>query len=232
LTKRLKFGQALKLLAELGLIILGVLIALAGDSWWNQREDRRLEREYLAQLGIELVATDSALTFAINSDSLMAEDVRALQAVLVSGEQPPASDSAWVRGVYSLAFEDISLDLGTLGTLFQTGDIRLIRSRTIRTGLGSLEARLASHLPVLRSLEELSYAQYRDQILEVYRVEENGVASVQALRASPGYKASIDARGLLLDARVYYHRQLREDIRGVLSALAGEGGVDPSGSVQ
>lgn len=39
-----------KFLGEFVLIVTGVLVSLAGESWWNDREERDRERAYLEQL--------------------------------------------------------------------------------------------------------------------------------------------------------------------------------------
>ncbi len=43
-------------LVELGIIVLGVGLALAADSWREGLADRRTEREYLQRLRLELEA--------------------------------------------------------------------------------------------------------------------------------------------------------------------------------
>lgn len=228
MSERIGANAPLKLLVELGVIILGVLIALTAESWWGQRVERRMEREYLQDLSGEMAGTDSALVSAITVDSVMAAEVQALQGVL-SSEDPPPTDSAWVRGAANLAFEEVSMETGTLTTLFETGHIRLIRSRAIRVKLGSLQARLESHLPIRTALEELLYLQYQENVRQLYLAVENGSASLAKLRGSADYKAIVDARQLLLVARVYYNRQLLEAVRSLGSELSGELGEDPGG---
>jgi hypothetical protein len=36
-----------RLLSELAVIVVGILLALAADSWWEERQERALELEYL-----------------------------------------------------------------------------------------------------------------------------------------------------------------------------------------
>lgn len=54
-----------RLLAEGAVIVAGVLIALAADRWMQGLDDRRLEREYLAQLLDDFENADSALTWGV-----------------------------------------------------------------------------------------------------------------------------------------------------------------------
>ena len=217
--ERGKNGKLLRLFIELGVIILGVLIALSAESWWSERTDRGLEREYLRDLHGEMLRADSVLAFAIAVDSGMAAEVEELARVL-SDDNPPPSDSTWIQGLYNVAFKEASLEVGTLLALFEPGHIRLIRSRAIRRELGSLNAVLMSHLPIRRSLEELLYSQYQDTRREIYLATNQGVAALSSLRASAEYRAVVDARALFLQARLYYNRELLEGVQSLISVLS------------
>ena len=49
-----------RVLAEFALIVLGVFVALAANSWWDERSERRLERVYLTQLLADVADREAA----------------------------------------------------------------------------------------------------------------------------------------------------------------------------
>ena len=49
-------------LAQLGIIVAGVLIALAAQALWNNAQDRARERDYLAQLRVDWSRVRTSLT--------------------------------------------------------------------------------------------------------------------------------------------------------------------------
>jgi len=53
---RVNWSQAA---GEAVLILSGVLVALAADAWWEERSERRQEREYLEALSSELAQMKS-----------------------------------------------------------------------------------------------------------------------------------------------------------------------------
>ena len=63
---RINWGQAA---GEAVLILLGVLLALAADTWWEARSERRTEREYLNALAIELSQMDAHDSGALRSSA-------------------------------------------------------------------------------------------------------------------------------------------------------------------
>lgn len=130
--RRIRWNRAFR---EIGFIVVGVLIALTGNSWWQHRQDRTSERTYLRQLLADTRANEALLAAAISEDSVTqwhnAEQLRALQ----RASAPPDSVlEHWMsspNGMYS----DPRPRLGTLTALLQTGDVRLLRDDSLRSRL-------------------------------------------------------------------------------------------------
>lgn len=84
-------SAALSALAEVGIIVIGVLIALAVDRWKESRTDRELERHYLRGLKNDL--TQDRLRLERHLSEIQ-EALDATETVLriIRGDLPPESD--------------------------------------------------------------------------------------------------------------------------------------------
>jgi hypothetical protein len=145
-------------LAELTLIVLGVLIALGANSWWENRSDRQRERSYLRQLLADVSETEVRLQQSIRIDSAnLALVSRFLDAAgeFHAGEvdraaAPPADSlGSWAVTAYA-SFIPLS---GTYSALVQDGAIQLLRSDSLRFHIIAYAATIASAQEVLRHTE-------------------------------------------------------------------------------
>ena len=57
-TRKINWHQAV---AEVALIILGILGALAVDSWWDEKSEREAEVAYLESLKTDFIANSESL---------------------------------------------------------------------------------------------------------------------------------------------------------------------------
>lgn len=145
-------------IAELGIIIAGVLIALGADSWWEVRTDRQRERAYLQQLLADVRETELRLQSSITEDSThLARAARFLEAASLfhrassrHGALPSADSLAmWAAPGYE-PFVPLT---GTYTALLQGSDMQLLRDDSIRYHIISLSAAVASMQEVLRGTE-------------------------------------------------------------------------------
>jgi hypothetical protein len=123
-------------LAEFMVVLTGVLVALALNAWWGERQNRQLERVYLLQLHEDLAASEADLSaFA---DEMM---TRALHSAAVGHAfWDPSSTSPedlMVSLGAPLSANRTRPVLGTAQALVATGDLRLIRSDRLRSELMS-----------------------------------------------------------------------------------------------
>lgn len=125
-------GQIRWLIAELVVVILGVLIALAIDEWREDVEESVRESEYLIQLISDLQTTERLM-----QDTLLeAQDVQAAARILLGGfesEQHP--DLEQTRGLMASIrfFGYPSPKVSTAEGMVSTGEFRLIQDRSIRS---------------------------------------------------------------------------------------------------
>jgi hypothetical protein len=140
-TRLRRFGGSSRwFLAELIVIVSGVLIALAIDEWRGNIENVSLEREYLQQLIADLVTTEEKMSVAAETNAVGEDAARQLLDVFESGELPSlATIEQWLSDINKI---DTPVPvLGTAEALVSTGYLRLISDSKTRTKLTQYLAR-------------------------------------------------------------------------------------------
>lgn len=117
-----------RLLVELGVVVLGVLIALAADSWWQNREEASRELAYLEAIRADMIQTLDTLevTMAFNSEKL------ARATGVYEGLSDRSKPDSLVVSFDFINFYPPSLATGTIDALIMSGSISLIRSEEVR----------------------------------------------------------------------------------------------------
>ena len=149
----LRSGQSLNwkpVIGQLALIVGGVLIALAVDSWWENRQERHEERAYLEQLLADLRETESRLETSIAGDGRTLDWVSWVTDRAFNGPLPPP-DSLDLPTGYT-QFRPLT---GTSMALVQSGDIQLLRNDSIRFRLIAYTALINATETLLRHTETL-----------------------------------------------------------------------------
>jgi hypothetical protein len=139
-----------RLFAELAVIVAGVLIALAANSWWERRQERNHAEQYLEQLLVDFQETERRLRGTIAADSSRLEGVNAVIGRAFRGPLPQP-DSLELPTGYNY-FEPLK---GTLTALIQGGDLRLLRNDSIRFALIAFSALIDETVTILRHTETL-----------------------------------------------------------------------------
>lgn len=219
-------------LREFAIIVAGVLCALAAQSWWQASEERRREQDYLRQLFEDTRENERRLDAAIAVDSVAGASVSRLAETLFGSAPLPPPDTmiALFRGE-AFASSDFQPLTGSYGALLMAGDLRLIRSDSLRAMLVSYAAtleyeqamlglfleqaagqpdRLARPLPFLRGLFfGADSPRLRD-------------ADFESLRRDPGAESVFFAVQVSNANRITHLRRLREETRRLRLALAAE----------
>jgi hypothetical protein len=140
-------------LGELSLIVAGVLIALAADSWWDNRSASQRERVYLQQLLSDVRETENRLEYSIAGDSTILARVLRFLSVIDTATVAPHADSinAWAIVDYR-SFQPLT---GTYDALVQSGNLRMVSSDSLRLHLMSYAADIAVVREWLRHTETL-----------------------------------------------------------------------------
>ncbi len=129
---------------EFAVIAAGALAALAAQSWWQNRQDRDRERDYMRRLLADTRENTRRIDQLITDDSSSEETVRRVAAFLYDTNAPPPRDTlvAWFLdgGVFSSsAFYPLT---NTYTALLATGDLRLVRDDSLRSELVAYAARM------------------------------------------------------------------------------------------
>ncbi|MDH3732769.1 MAG: hypothetical protein OEU54_04510 [Gemmatimonadota bacterium] len=180
-----RFGLSLRrALAELVIVVVGVLIALSADSWMQSRRDRADERDHLVAVRADVVESvrlldeaDADRVFQVHSLS------RLLEGSAVSA--PTDSVALWVReGLFDIGV--YTPRLSALGDLEASGELQLIRSPELRRSLAALRTALEAVKVV-----ESDYTVSQQGMLDPFLT--SSVALAGALLASADFRLS--ARG-------------------------------------
>jgi hypothetical protein len=170
-------------LAEFLVVLAGILAALGLNAWWQQRENRARELAFLRQLEMDLLASEQVMT----SSAQYFYD-RAIAAAAVSrafwnhdGVNPDSLSSWMARPLSSQRSRPVT---GTAEALTSSGDLRLIRSDSVRSAILGYLDMVESRLDDIRRYDE---TYYRDGIGAV-----TAIFDPNALRESHGGGAIVD----------------------------------------
>jgi hypothetical protein len=180
-----------RLLAEFAVIVAGVLIALAVDSWWERHQERNQAEEYLKQLLVDFQETERRLRGTMAADTEKLEEVNSVIGRALRGPLPQA-DSLELPTGYNY-FEPLT---GTLAALIQGGDLRLLRSDSIRFELIAFSALIHETETILRHTETLIWNSTERVILGHARHSQS--AARREANAGRGW-GQVDVAGALND---------------------------------
>lgn len=138
MTKALNRESRLRwLVSEMLVIVIGVLIALALDGYWNERHERMLEAEYLDRIRSDVTADIAYLEQV--AISRLDTKLQALNAIapIVRGQEPVPDDiESFLRNVSLGGLLGASSSYWVTDTTFEdlksTGNLRLIRDPDLR----------------------------------------------------------------------------------------------------
>jgi hypothetical protein len=143
-----------RLLAEFGVITLGVLVALAIDSAWKVHQDRQDEKLYLEAVleDLELSISNLELTIeAADRAQTQLDRVRHIASLDVPADSAPGFISAIVSAVGYQATPIISR--AAVQDLISTGNLRLIRDREVRRAILRTDAVAQGQVDFVRQAE-------------------------------------------------------------------------------
>jgi len=183
-----------RLIAELAVIVAGVLIALAADSWWEQRQERRRAEEYLQQLLSDFRETERGLQGAIAGDTEKLEAANRVIDRAYRGRFPPSDSLALPTGYHF--FRPIT---GTLTALVQGGDLRLLDRDTLRFELAEYLATIDDIQTVLRHTETMIWNS--TERVTLARARHSQTARRRAANGGSGW-GQVDVAGALNDPEI------------------------------
>ena len=163
--------------------MIGVLAALAVQSWYQGRSDRAKERAYLEQLTSELKVGIDQLERALVVQRGSERAAVDLQRAVLSRSRP-SEDSLATLAIDLNYYSDPSASIGTARALLTTGDILLLRDAKTRAA-------------VVDVVERTAYAENQLQIWQRYFLDAidrlDSVLSNTGLIARHGFTVRLDS---------------------------------------
>ena len=123
-------------------IVLGVLVALAINAWWNERQDREMEREYLVRLLLEIRGDiDYLHRFSTELPKRKLEALQEIAPVVRRQEPVPDDLLTFFSNVSRGGMGGMGVGLWVARTTYEdlvsTGNLRLITNTSLREILSS-----------------------------------------------------------------------------------------------
>lgn len=203
-----RFRGGVRLLLELGVVFLGVVIALGADSWAQDRADQARIESHLRALDADLAASRASIQFWL--DRTIAQRVAADTSTLRLLSDEPI-DGATI-GLVGWG-DHPALSLGTFNTLLATGDINLLGD-SVRVAIVGAFTALEPETVTLDLLYQLGSQLTRDHIFVMAELHETRGSFDEI----PLARARRDPRIL---ATYYLYRGALGNRRNALTAMLG-----------
>ncbi len=146
-----------RLAAELVVVVLGVMIALAADSWRQSFEEQTVERRYLERLTEDVRQGMSNLTAHRESKAALAASAYELAASMES-EASSLADDAFFETLFratQVGFDPQEFSDVTYQELIASGNFALLRDPEVREGVVEFYRRLDVLVEGLDELQEV-----------------------------------------------------------------------------
>lgn len=228
---------------EVALVVVGVLIALAVDAWWEGRGDRERERAYLRQLLSDVRATEERLEESISRDSVtVARVTRFMDAAHAfhrraePGRAAPPADSLVEWGATEYA-QFVPLT-GTYTALVEGDGLRLLRSDSLRFQVIALAAAVDAAQEVLRhteaqtwrNLEHADLARWRNRLQRTPRTRPLPELEPGTYLSDPEVLRTFTLQRVAGENRLGTLRGLREPLASLRRTIARELGPRDGGA--
>ncbi len=218
------------MLAELLVIVTGVLLALGVDAGWDRFQDRQFESASLESLAVDVAEAQALLAESARRDSTM---ISRADRLLSFSAVPQDTLVRLVQGLFSTT--PFEVRLRTYDELLSTGRVQSLRDRELRLTLTELDA-AARVLASYSSQVEVQWAELARPVL--YRsVDWDGIAATSpvfwgepgpdfvfpgpdaSVRLSPEFRAVVRDRRTMLYVRKVSFGQPTAELLQALSDL-------------
>lgn len=127
---------------EFLLILAGVLTALVVDAWRADRADRQLERTQLAELLEETRANERLVDEALTT--FLGTRRRTMHLMLAARGSAPMPPADSLRLWSQMTVPTWTPITGTVRTLIETGQLRLVRNSAVRRAVSTVDGRMSA----------------------------------------------------------------------------------------
>ncbi len=215
--ERLKPGR---LLIELGVVVLGVGIALAADTWREDLELRDRELAYLRAIDADMEEATNLLKEAFDENSERADQTEASLALLYSEDSlpVPADWTATVR----FSHAPFSIPTGTLQALIGSGDLGLVLSEDLRAILIKEDSALKTYQSLFDQAAAQSFPNLRSVTFEVEVLRGQSAISFDSYKKSPEIKTGYMTHLNMLRNMLSSIQRSRESVDNIHKAVEEE----------
>ena len=209
--------QVGRLLLELTIVFVGVLIALAADSWRSDREDAARGATLLGALQVDLEEADGRLgdVLGVTDSRLTAlrEFIEWLQSDLPTPEGMSLPD---------LRIEALAIPTGTLDLLASTSDMRLVTDEDLRNTIIRASAALKAAELERGRLQAATYAVNRGFAVPWQALRIQGVEGLppEVVRASAELSGAYVQHFVLVQGDQPALTRMSESIESVRDAVS------------
>ncbi len=207
---------------ELVIVVVGVLIALAADSWREGRQDRARALSYVQALESELITARAELLDAVRETEAMADSAASFYRGL-----RPLADGPDERGLGGLYWPELPVvPTATIDALLLSGDINLLPDAGARSVLINERSAIEMQVATLERLYEVASFNIPRFLLAIAVLrEEGGLAPGAAVpfalaRGSPDIEAALELHRGMTRNRLNALRRILEsmDALGIAAA--------------
>jgi hypothetical protein len=121
------------------IVVFGVFLGLQVSEWNQARQDRALERGYIARISHDIARSRAQIVQSNDAMQVQAEGAGLVMRALDTCRVPRAERDAFARALYNLGkFDTATLDETAIDELKSTGRSNVLRSVELREALSAL----------------------------------------------------------------------------------------------
>lgn len=179
---------AVRLLAELGIIVLGVLIALWADGWVSDRQDREKETARILALRENIVASQALLADSIETADRVMADLQSMAYWTDLENFESEKMGEMLKGF--LEGPRFTPEMNVYDDLESSGELALLTSDSLRQSLARMRAALLTieiSQQDLLTVQQLNFDRFAVENLAISRVpfEVSGLKDLPTDAAPP-----------------------------------------------
>ncbi len=200
---------------EFTVIVAGILVALAVDRWNEGRADRALERSYQTRLAsdlhsdsIEFSAVTSRIESSYGAATFLLETLYVMPAA--RPDAPPQRSKDWSLAEALDMAGRVSLFVpasGTYDELVATGNLRVLRSDSVRTALAAYYLAAQRERLYDPILKQSIWIRYNGTLRDAGITPHSGYRSPEELRRATNLATALEGvREALAQQHAFLHR--------------------------
>ena len=121
-------------LRELAVIVVGVFVALAAESWWSAREERRVEREIQEDIAAEFESNIRILRADLATNEASRKQLAVLEG-LTTEELMALTDTQMTESLKGVFWEGFDPEMGNAQAMVRSGNTIIVSDRKLRLAL-------------------------------------------------------------------------------------------------